>query len=208
MLWCRNFEETFNSEGEVISVEISEPVVSVNQIVYNECEVPVYWDGESSSLIITDLDFIETINHDSPTCEIVVEICTSFPTCPSANFCETVTFNVLVGMIETGLGLGGIPIYNGNMNENAMTNGSTELEVDGFADLKIYPNPSNGLVNIEMMDGHNQVEIYSVDGKLISKESHLIQGNSIEKTLERGTYIVRVTNENSQETEVKKIIVL
>ncbi|MBN2274142.1 MAG: family 43 glycosylhydrolase [Bacteroidales bacterium] len=57
-------------------------------------------------------------------------------------------------------------------------------------EVKIYPNPSKGAINIEGGESFHAIEVFNIDGKLVCKKSF----NGIEKIgLEKGMYIARLT---------------
>jgi hypothetical protein len=73
--------------------------------------------------------------------------------------------------------------------------------------IKIYPNPSSGIINLQINDQqiHNKVEIYNSLGQIIySKE---IGDNNIEQISlsNKGLFFVRISNRNS--FQIKKVII-
>jgi len=76
-----------------------------------------------------------------------------------------------------------------------------------LSNIKIYPNPSNGLFNVDVRTENNNylVEVFNIIGnKLISERNcHLIDLNSFES----GMYLVQVTFENKQKTIKKTTLI-
>ena len=77
-----------------------------------------------------------------------------------------------------------------------------------LSQLRVYPNPSNSLVNIELNKNVNRIEIYNYAGQIvyqqtITKES-MIQVDV--RNYEAGAYLVRFIN-NDGKTLTKKIAV-
>ncbi|MDH5415584.1 MAG: T9SS type A sorting domain-containing protein, partial [Flavobacteriaceae bacterium] len=82
-------------------------------------------------------------------------------------------------------------------------------------ELKVFPNPTNGLLNIELTGYSNElnIDLYSLRGRMIYSEN--LSDNSTDKVLSRqinlsrygkGVYFVRITNEG--ESETKKVLVM
>lgn len=71
----------------------------------------------------------------------------------------------------------------------------------------IFPNPSNGVLNINTVDANTSVEIYNVVGEQVYSNVNLIKGhNTLDLTaLANGAYFVKIYNNNQNST--KKIIV-
>ena len=83
---------------------------------------------------------------------------------------------------------------------------SIGVEEDIISGLNIYPNPSNGIVNIDLdQNGEFSVEVTDILGKSISRET--IQSNTILNlnNLEKGVYFVTVSNNEIMKTT--KVIV-
>ena len=70
--------------------------------------------------------------------------------------------------------------------------------------VHIYPNPSNGIFNIDAINKINEIQIFNVQGKLVQslKPSGLISSFKIEA---KGIYLVKITDDNNNST-VKKVI--
>jgi len=83
----------------------------------------------------------------------------------------------------------------------------SQLSIDSFSKLhiKIYPNPTSGYINIEAVDLIiNQVQIYDINGKLVS-EIKTISNPKIDVTnLSSGIYFLRV--ETAEGIFSKKVI--
>ena len=84
-----------------------------------------------------------------------------------------------------------------------ITGDSVGLEEE-IAGLNVYPNPSNGIVNIEL-EGNQTflVQVIDVVGKLISEENINSNTTLNLQDLERGVYFITVSDsETSQTTKV------
>ena len=83
---------------------------------------------------------------------------------------------------------------------------SVGVEEDVISGLNIYPNPSNGIVNIDLDEnGEFSIEVTDILGKTISRET--IKSNTILNlnNLDKGVYFVTVSNNEIMKTT--KIIV-
>lgn len=72
----------------------------------------------------------------------------------------------------------------------------------------IYPNPSNGLINISVVKPNTQLEVFNILGEKVYSQANLTVGvNTVDlsTTLSAGTYAVRLINNN--EIQVKNIVV-
>lgn len=73
------------------------------------------------------------------------------------------------------------------------------------AEIKVFPNPSNGKIKISGLSDNNTVELYSNNGRLIN--SYLSEKNEITlNDLVSGVYFLRISN--AKNTTTKKIIIL
>ncbi|WP_188457413.1 T9SS type A sorting domain-containing protein [Psychroflexus planctonicus] len=75
-------------------------------------------------------------------------------------------------------------------------------------ELQVYPNPSEGVLNIQSSTNFERVSVYSLDGKLILQENKISSANyTIDLgMLESGVYIIEVEDEIQQITNAKVII--
>ena len=83
---------------------------------------------------------------------------------------------------------------------------SVGVKEDVISGLNIYPNPSNGIVNIELDEnGEFAIEVTDILGKVISTET--IKSNTILNlhNLDKGVYFVTVSNNEIMKTT--KVIV-
>lgn len=69
--------------------------------------------------------------------------------------------------------------------------------------VKIYPNPSSGIVNIQSEKPIRQLQLISVEGKIVRKYNSSNQINI--QDLPKGIYVLKVQLENGK-TEIKKLI--
>jgi hypothetical protein len=74
-----------------------------------------------------------------------------------------------------------------------ITDVGIEEPVSGF-DVKLYPNPTNGLLNVELEEGVDQLHIISLNGQVMYVENNLLDGISTidMKDFADGTYIIRL----------------
>lgn len=73
--------------------------------------------------------------------------------------------------------------------------------------ISIYPNPSNGMFNLNVANANSQVEVFSVIGERVYSKSQLNKGlNTMDlSSLPEGSYIVRILSGN--EVSTKKIAI-
>ena len=83
---------------------------------------------------------------------------------------------------------------------------------DDVAKLKIYPNPANEILNIELsniIEGSATIEIYDLNGKLcyykVINTSQKLQSIDIRSIL-KGIYNIRITTNNK--TENQKLVII
>lgn len=95
-------------------------------------------------------------------------------------------------------------------NPFARTNGESENYADSKLpnlDFKVYPNPTNGIFNIEFTSKMDvsKIEVYDEKGSLILSKDKEELGNTIDITKQsKGMYIVKIYTK--KDTIVKKII--
>ena len=102
-------------------------------------------------------------------------------------------------------------LFRSTKDFGAETKGSFKTnELLGVDDLlqetiSLYPNPTNGIVNIENAEGF-QIEVYNLLGKVILSKANIANKEVINLTnLTSGVYYIKLQNENT--TEVKKVVV-
>jgi len=75
------------------------------------------------------------------------------------------------------------------------------IRVNGKS-ISVYPNPSNGIFNINVKDTYN-LEITDITGRVIN--SRILTGNTSIELNTAGIYFLRFSNENGSYTQ--KVIV-
>ena len=78
-----------------------------------------------------------------------------------------------------------------------------------FSNLKIYPNPTNGIVNIDLgnpnLDSKSIVKLFDIQGRIISTKEMINTIDNINiSNLSDGVYLISIENGSSKTT--KKII--
>jgi len=101
---------------------------------------------------------------------------------------------------------GTFDIPNNGIDEDCDGNDSTTAihELAGQK-IDIYPNPTNGLVIIEMKESiHITLSLYDINGKCLIQEG---QVNNIDLSqYANGIYLIKITNHNSFESIVERIV--
>jgi hypothetical protein len=95
-------------------------------------------------------------------------------------------------------------------NDGSGISGSTEItlsnqpnavaELSNALDLNIYPNPSNGLVNIDASENIDLIEVFDIIGKTQLTISNLRNNTLDLSALANGQYILRVTGASKTQT--------
>jgi hypothetical protein len=97
--------------------------------------------------------------------------------------------------------------YSGDGTQNGVANWST-LGVDNFeqgSSLRLYPNPSNTVLNIELktLISEGTLEVFDVLGKQVFAQS--LTSNSVSKidvsNWDSGLYLIKMSSENGEETQ-------
>lgn len=92
-------------------------------------------------------------------------------------------------------------IWGNNVGENWDQTLSIEEIVSD--DLTIYPNPSNGHFQIKGLNKETQIDLYTIDGKLLSE--YYCTGNYVDLNVSSGIYIIKLKQGNRIYT--KKLII-
>jgi len=88
--------------------------------------------------------------------------------------------------------------------------------VDRFDDvrkIKVYPNPSNGIINIEVLDNtmlNTSLTIEDVSGKIVYTNANLQLNGNIEQLnikVDDGIYFVKVKDNITGKITVEKIVI-
>lgn len=95
--------------------------------------------------------------------------------------------------------------YGAGASPNFSTNGVMGVADADLSQLSIYPNPSNGVFNVDVKQKSN-IEIFNIAGQMIYKKSN-VSGNQLVDISGKGTgvFIVKVTNDKN--TVIKKVII-
>ena len=75
-------------------------------------------------------------------------------------------------------------------------NDVTSVEMIGFENINVYPNPSNGQVRITSQQRIELIEIYDLQGKMVKQLNPSQWSVAVDLShLDQGTYILKTTNE-------------
>lgn len=97
--------------------------------------------------------------------------------------------------------------------DNRSNSQESTTTVTTAATMKVYPNPSNGLLNLElptsMQEQAVQIDIFNLQGQLMTSKKH----NSVMETLQlnlddmkNGSYIIRVISNGESFTQSVQLI--
>ena len=96
-------------------------------------------------------------------------------------------------------------------DSSAMTVSVFDLEAfDG--QIKIYPNPSNDLINLDIQfdkEERIQLSLFDLSGKSLKQSFHFLKNGIIELQLDRypaGNYFIEITNVSNRKKQTYKII--
>lgn len=177
-------------------------------VLENTCDLDISWSNETYQPTVHLTDGFGNPFGDIEKCFIETELCITHPLCPEFEECEIIKWNLNVNFIL------GFDIFMQTENDiqtmaeiNTLSEAESDFEKMPFNKLNVYPNPSNGLLYLELLDGENLVEVYSMDGKLVSRNIYTSQ-SKIEQTLDKGVYLIKVTNKDTQKVETKKVIII
>ncbi len=105
---------------------------------------------------------------------------------------------------QEGTEITGIPTGSyGDITVYAKYQVSTGIEDGRLDNISVYPNPSNGFVNVQGIESVSIYEIYSLTGKVI--ESGAIVNNQIDYKVAAGVYMLKISSDSN--VYVTKIIV-
>jgi bacillolysin len=94
--------------------------------------------------------------------------------------------------------------HSGNEEENNQQIETKDMELFSNSEVKIYPNPMNGIFTIELNEiiGENFVEIYNLVGEKVYSNNSLSKTSLIDITNQpKGIYLVKVINGNDVTTQ-------
>ncbi len=74
-----------------------------------------------------------------------------------------------------------------------------------FNQLAMYPNPTDGQLNLDQNTSFNQMNVYSIEGKLIMTKNLQMGSNEMNLELNSGIYILEFHGENNK--AIKKLVV-
>lgn len=93
------------------------------------------------------------------------------------------------------LGAGRINIHR---SYELMKNPSLSVHTPALGALKVYPNPSNGVLNFHNEDALETLEVYDLSGKLVSEVSVVNNRVDLKALNLKGMYLLRSRTESSQ----------
>jgi hypothetical protein len=104
------------------------------------------------------------------------------------------------------------PVENNLLAGGELTTGS--FEESQVMDVSVYPNPTNGIINISadnLTSEDCEIALYSMTGSLVTKKQLSVSFGSLEETLDmshlsNGTYIIKLVSE--ERTYQGKIIII
>jgi len=74
--------------------------------------------------------------------------------------------------------------------------GATGMGEQSSTSISIYPNPSNGILNIDGINGDSEVKIFNVFGEEVYSTQLSTSSQINVASLAKGTYVLRTSNEN------------
>ena len=183
-----------NDEGVL---EVQNPTVTLSMHT-NACGINFDLNGNPNALNSISYDLtsqeFDIEYTGTQNCSVKIEICIESEACPSIDDCR---------LIDVGLR----PAVDDRLKSTEEEIVSTDDDVN-ITSLKVFPNPSSGLINIETAEGDYRINIYSIEGRMISEEM-LLNGTSSTKTnLSPGTYLIRATNLITNESQIEKLVIL
>lgn len=95
--------------------------------------------------------------------------------------------------------------FGANIKGNFRTNALLDVTDVALESIALYPNPTNGIVNIANAEGF-QMDVYDVLGKVIVSKNSISNQEMVDLTnLAAGVYYIKLKNEKS--STVKKVVV-
>lgn len=73
-------------------------------------------------------------------------------------------------------------------------NNPASVKNNQLSDIKIYPNPSNGKISIDGVEGVGKLSVYSITGQQIQQQK--IVEKQVEINLPAGIYVIKIESEN------------
>lgn len=118
--------------------------------------------------------------------------------------------------INGGYGAGYVRVYDNNSDIIVSSNGQYGSQFNYFiyadapsainenqnAELSIYPNPANSILNIQSNNQIQSVELFNIQGQLVAKEGNVNQINV--SNLTNGVYMIRIATDNG--VKVQKFV--
>jgi hypothetical protein len=110
--------------------------------------------------------------------------------------------------------INGFPIFGNRMGTITFTYDSSTLHTetnDAIKTIKIYPNPSQGLINISNIQtaNVNRIEVYSILGSLVYNQNILRNSSNISldlKALNSGIYLLKIKTADGNSLTQKLIL--
>ena len=133
----------------------------------------------------------------------------SIPTGPEITIPDTVTVNDWYVVIKTGCmnAVGSGPTFDFLFDNLSLIdlNANNIIQKNLINNINIFPNPTNGIINITLSDNSNitKYNIYNVAGVLVKTGN--IDNNQLDITsLNKGIYVIKLDNNSS--TEFHKLV--
>ncbi|WP_417603509.1 T9SS type A sorting domain-containing protein [Owenweeksia hongkongensis] len=89
---------------------------------------------------------------------------------------------------------------------DSLVAGEISLTEESLAEVAIYPNPTNGVLNLENLPKHSFVKLYNLNGKLLLQEAFNDEKASLDLSqFSKGVYLLELQN-NRGESGFRKIV--
>ena len=157
--------------------ELITPIGNFN-ILNDPCQLNPDWDFGTNQIIHPSIPFMDMID-----CTITAEICYEHPICPNVSIpCQQVEIHYTSDFI-----LSPVPMTSEKGIENIL---SQNEDLKGDHKFRVYPNPSNGGITIDLPNGVHHLEILDMQNrKIISMDNVDTQ---FETHLASGVYIIKI----------------
>ncbi|WP_417602129.1 T9SS type A sorting domain-containing protein [Owenweeksia hongkongensis] len=89
---------------------------------------------------------------------------------------------------------------------DSLVAGEISLTEESLAEIAIYPNPTNGVLNLENLPKHSSVKLYNLNGKLLLQEAFKDENSSLDiSRWPKGVYLLELQN-NTGESDFRKVM--
>lgn len=207
-----------HEDGFIADNNINIPMDEVPEINgYLKIQAKSGRNNENESLVFTDMatgEIFRTITFDIPSHVYTYEVILPNASCYRISAFDTEGEGWGTGYFQIKSASNQLLLQGGGNAGPFEYQMSAEVNCDGELgvveaeenEIVVYPNPNNGIFNIDLCEGQWQVSVYDVAGRVVYENAQFTEGQIDLRQCGNGVYFIKA--KNGVDEMVKKVVVL